>query len=129
MPHLSACGATGVIDSKLYVTTACNGYSGYANYLDVYDPATNAWTNLPGSASAHSAPAIGAINGKLYVAGGLDGSGNLTNVVEVYDPATNSWTTLAHMPIAVRAQPASLSRDSSTSSVAITEPTWLLCRH
>src|ERR1700676_701899 len=96
MPHLSACCATGVIDSKLYVTTACNGYNGYANYLDVYDPATNAWMSLPGSASAHSAPAIGAINGKLYVAGGLDANGNLTNMLEVYDPAANRWTTLAH---------------------------------
>src|SRR5260370_39228049 len=36
MPHLSACGATGVIDSKLYVTTARNGNSGYPNYLDLY---------------------------------------------------------------------------------------------
>src|SRR3979490_1800796 len=55
MSHLSACGATGVINSRLYVTTACNGYSGYANYLDVYDPAANAWTSLPGSDSATSA--------------------------------------------------------------------------
>src|ERR1700682_988158 len=52
MPHLSACGATGVIDSKLYVTTACNGYNGYSNYLDVYDPATHAWTSLNGAESA-----------------------------------------------------------------------------
>ncbi len=27
MSHLSACGGTGVIDSKLYVITACNGYA------------------------------------------------------------------------------------------------------
>jgi len=52
----------------------------------------NAWISLPGSASAHAAPAIGVINGKLYVAGGLNGSGELTNVLEVYDPAANSWT-------------------------------------
>jgi N-acetylneuraminic acid mutarotase len=51
MPHLSACGGTGVINSKFYVTTACNGFSGYANYLDVYDPVANSWTSLPGSAS------------------------------------------------------------------------------
>src|ERR1700682_4856789 len=44
MSHWSACGATGVIDSKLYVTTACNGYSGYANYLEEYDPAAHGWT-------------------------------------------------------------------------------------
>jgi N-acetylneuraminic acid mutarotase len=101
MSHLSACGGTAVIDSKLYVTTACNGYSGYANYLDVYDPAANAWTGLPGSAIPHAAPAIGAINGKLYVAGGLDGGGAVNGTVEVYDPATSSWTMLAHMPTAV----------------------------
>jgi len=75
MSHLSACGASGVINSKLYVTTACNGYSGYANYLDVYDPVANAWTSLPGSASAHAGAAAGVINGKLYVAGGLNYSG------------------------------------------------------
>jgi N-acetylneuraminic acid mutarotase len=101
MSHLTACGATGVIDSKLYVTTACNGYNGYSNYLDVYDPVANAWTSLAGSASAHAAPALAAINGKLYVAGGLDGNGNLTKVLEVFNPATNAWTTLAPMPTAV----------------------------
>ena len=42
IPHFSACGGTGVINSKLYVTTACNGYSGYSNYLDVFD-----WCQTP----------------------------------------------------------------------------------
>jgi len=98
MPHLSACGATGVIDGKLYVTTACNGFSGYTSLLDVYDPGTDSWTSLANSASPHSQPAAGVINDKLYVAGGLRGDGNVTNLLEVFDPATNQWATLAPMP-------------------------------
>jgi N-acetylneuraminic acid mutarotase len=101
MSHLSACGATGVINSKLYVTTACNGYSGYANYLDVYDPVANTWTSLPGSANAHGAPAFGVINGKLYVAGGVNGTGAIGKTTEVYDPVAATWTTLAPMKTAV----------------------------
>ena len=102
MSHLSACGATGVINSKLYVTTACNGYSGYSNYLDVYDPVANAWTSLPGSAGAHGSPAFGVINDLLYVAGGTNAGGGVSNVLEVYNPATNAWKTLAPMPAAVQ---------------------------
>src|SRR5689334_2983818 len=33
LPTLSACGASGVIGNKLYVTTACDGNSGYRNFL------------------------------------------------------------------------------------------------
>jgi kelch-like protein 2/3 len=108
MSHLSACGATGVINSKLYVTTACNGYSNppYDNFLDVYDPVANTWTSLAGSASAHGSPAFGVINDKLYVAGGQDGI-SVTNALEVYDPATSTWTNLAPMPTAVQ-NPASV---------------------
>ncbi|HVR08484.1 MAG TPA: kelch repeat-containing protein [Thermoanaerobaculia bacterium] len=98
MPHLSACGASGVIDGKLYVTTACNGYSGYTNFLDVYDPSADAWTSLSGSATPHSQPAAGVINGKLYVAGGLQADGSVGNGLEVYDPAGDHWTTRAPMP-------------------------------
>lgn len=101
MSHLSGAGATGVINSQLYVTTPENGYNGYYNLLDVYDPLTATWTSLTQSASAHADPAYGVINDQLYVAGGVDGSSAVTNVLEVYNPATNSWTTLAPMKTAV----------------------------
>jgi N-acetylneuraminic acid mutarotase len=77
MLQLSGCGATGVINGKLYVTTPCNGFSGYFNILDVYDPVADTWTNLAGSAEAHGNPAFGVINGKLYVAGGEGTSGSI----------------------------------------------------
>src|ERR1051326_2105885 len=59
MPVLSAQGACGAINNKLYVTTAADGNSGYRNYLHVYDPAANTWTALPGSAHAHASPGYG----------------------------------------------------------------------
>ncbi|MFH0887796.1 MAG: kelch repeat-containing protein [Planctomycetota bacterium] len=100
MPFLSAGGANGVINGKLYVTTPDNGYSGYYNFLHVWDPANNTWTQLANSAIAHDSPAYGVINGKFYVVGGIDGSGNRTARLETYDPANNTWSTLAPMPTA-----------------------------
>jgi N-acetylneuraminic acid mutarotase len=100
LPTLSACGATGAINGKLYVTTACDGYSGYRNLLHAYDPTTNAWSGLASSPSAHAGPAAGVIDGKFYLAGGADGAGNLTAQLDVYDPTTNSWTTRSPLPVA-----------------------------
>src|SRR6185295_15265024 len=102
MPVLSACGATGVINGKLYVATPCDGFSGYRNFLHEWDPATNSWTAKANSSSAHSNPAFGVINGKLYVAGGANNAG-YSNMLEAYDPVSNTWATLAPMPTA-RAQ-------------------------
>ena len=99
MPTISACGAAGVIGTKIYVTTACDGNSGYRNYLRVYDPAANSWNSLASSAVAHSNPASAVIDGKLYVAGG-NSNGGYTNVLEVYDPVANSWSTKAALPTA-----------------------------
>ncbi|MDD3421678.1 MAG: S8 family serine peptidase, partial [Methanocellales archaeon] len=97
LPILSGNGATGVIGGKLYVTTPCDGYSGYRKFLHVYDPATNTWSQLASSPNAHADPAFGVINNKLYVAGGTGDSGVHANL-DVYDPATNTWTTKAPMP-------------------------------
>ena len=100
MPILSGCGGSGVIANKLYVTTACNGFSGYFSFLHVYDPATSIWTALASSAHAHGDPAVGVIGGKLYVAGGTNEASVTDKTLEVYDPGTNSWTTRASMAIA-----------------------------
>ena len=113
MSHLSACGVTGVINTKLYVTSPCNGFSGYFSLLDVYDPAANAWTSLPNSNTAHAAGASAVINGKLYVAGGFNGA--VTRVTEVYDPVANTWTKLAKMRTPVQA----------ASSVALDGRLWV----
>jgi len=101
MPILSACGATGVISGKLYVATACDGFSGYRSFLHVYDPATNAWTALASSPNSHANSAFGVIGGKLYVVGGYNATGSaITGILDVYDPVANTWTTKAPMPTA-----------------------------
>lgn len=108
MPGLSAQGITGVINGKLYVTTAAACATGYQNYLYSYDPVANSWAVLPSSPSAHANPAGGVINGKLYVAGGYNWVGGttavLSNQLDVYDPVANSWSTLASMPTALFTQ-------------------------
>lgn len=101
MPHLSGCGASGVIDSKLYVLTPCNGFSGVRSLFDVYDPLRNSWTSLKPAKGAFQNVAAAVVNGKLYLAGGQSTNGTLTGYTEVYDPAANAWTRLGDMPTPV----------------------------
>lgn len=101
MPTLSACGGSGVIGGKLYVTTSCNGSSGYFSLLHVYDPGLNTWTALANSPNAHGYPAVGVIGGKLYVVGGYNAAGTaVTGSLDIYDPVANTWTTGAALPTA-----------------------------
>ncbi len=99
MPILSGCSAAGVINRKLYVLTACDGYSGWRRFLHVYDPDTNSWAGRMEPPNTHVDPAAGVIDGNFYVVGGHNGT-NVTGIVDVYDPATNTWTTRAAMPTA-----------------------------
>lgn len=67
--------------------------------LEVYNPATNAWTYLADMPTPRSTATAGVIGGKLYVAGGKDsraGRGAM-NELEIYDPATDTWTEGADM--------------------------------
>jgi N-acetylneuraminic acid mutarotase len=100
MPLLSGDGACGVISNKLYVTTPDNGYSGYYNFLHVYDPVADAWTALAPSPDAHVGPGYGVIGGKFYVVGGYNASGEVFSQLDVYDPSSGAWTTKSPMPTA-----------------------------
>ena len=66
---------------------------------EVYDPATNTWSNvapLPESLDHIQAVEVG---GKIYYVGGLEGwPGPASAQVYIYDPATNSFTQGAPMP-------------------------------
>jgi aqualysin 1 len=102
MPIPSGCGASGVINGKLYVITGCRTTSTSLGVFHVYDPALNKWTTLKYPPHEHGYPAAGVIDGKFYVVGGLDAAGAVTASVDVYDPGTNTWTTRASMPTARR---------------------------
>jgi N-acetylneuraminic acid mutarotase len=63
---------------------------------EMYDPATNTWTERSPMPTSRDHAFSGVVNNKIYVIGGRIGAGNIpatTNidVVEEYDPATNLW--------------------------------------
>jgi N-acetylneuraminic acid mutarotase len=70
----------------------------------MYDPATNTWTNKSPMNVARNHAFGGVVNGKIYVIGGRIGAVHVTassntDVVEEYDPAKDLWSGLkARMP-------------------------------
>ena len=56
----------------------------------MYDPQSNAWTELASMGTARMVHASAAVGSKLYVFGG-SGAGEDLHTVEVYDPASDSW--------------------------------------
>jgi N-acetylneuraminic acid mutarotase len=85
--------AAAVIGGKLYLAGGVGSGNILSGVLEVYDPATNAWTTKAPMLTPRDRAGGAAINGLFYVTGGAGSSDNRT--VEVYDPASNSWATKA----------------------------------
>ena len=72
----------------------------------MYDPATNAWTNRSPMPTTRNHAFSGVVNGKIYVIGGRVGAVHVTassntDVVEEYDPAKDLWSGVkSRMPTA-----------------------------
>ena len=98
MPVLIGTGVSGVIEGKLYVMTAADGYEGRRNYLHVSDPELNSWDKLRNAPLPHNEGAAGVIDGKLYLVGGHDWKGNESGQLDVYDPPSDTWITRSPMP-------------------------------
>jgi N-acetylneuraminic acid mutarotase len=95
-PLLGHHHAAEVVGGKLYLIGGLSG--GSEGTVQIYDPATNAWTlGAPMSWSAGSL-CTAAIDGKIYAAGGITTGGFTVGNCAVYDPATDAWTALAQMP-------------------------------
>jgi N-acetylneuraminic acid mutarotase len=95
-PNFHVSGASGVLNSKLYVVGGSTP-SGIGRNLDIYDPATNKWTvgaALPAALTDITGVVVGA---KLYVLGGRGADGK-AGATYAYTPSTNSWSTRASMP-------------------------------
>lgn len=68
---------------------------GISDWLQIYDPATDAWTlGTPLPNPTWTPGAAAAIDGRIYVFGG---DGTLTRV-QIYNPSTDSWSFGAPMP-------------------------------
>ncbi|HEX6886145.1 MAG TPA: IPT/TIG domain-containing protein [Planctomycetota bacterium] len=97
-PFLGLYHAAEVIDGRLYLVGGLGG--GSEGRLQIYDPATDAWTtgaDLPWSGGAVATAVLG---GRLHAAGGYTPSG-VERRHACYDPATDTWHALAPMPLNV----------------------------
>ncbi len=100
MPTPRSSASAAVIDGKLYVVGGedkRHPSRPVYDVLEVYDPATDTWTQKASMPTRRAGPGTAAVDGKLYVFGGL--RVNLFfDVLEIYDPATDTWSTGSSMP-------------------------------
>jgi N-acetylneuraminic acid mutarotase len=87
--------AAEVVNGKLYLFGGLGSSSG--GKVQIYNPATNAWSTGAAMPFAAGSSASAVIGGKVYVAGGIVGSSTTTRAAR-YDPQTNTWTEIAPMP-------------------------------
>ena len=93
-PQVGHHHAAETLGGKLYLL---GGLKAGMGKVQIYNPATNAWSlgaDIPFAAGSGATAVIG---GKIYFAGGIVGA-STTDRAAVYDPATNLWTPLPAMP-------------------------------
>jgi N-acetylneuraminic acid mutarotase len=94
------------VDDKIYVmggvTAGVAGAVWNPAGIDMYDPATDAWTTRGNMRTPRSGVGACALNGKIYVISGVIGSVENAAVptVEAYDPALDTWVRKANLPAA-----------------------------
>jgi N-acetylneuraminic acid mutarotase len=96
--------SVGVINGKMFVAGGCisaDCEDGTTNALEVYDPASNTWSDAAPMPTARFGAAAGAIGGKLYVAGGTTACDPCTptTATEIYDAASDTWSAGAAIPV------------------------------
>lgn len=86
------------LEHRVYVLGGIDADRISSEVVEVYDPATDAWTEAASLPPTLHHPAAAAANGQLYVFGGYISAFTPTNRVFAYNPATNAWTEKASMP-------------------------------
>jgi N-acetylneuraminic acid mutarotase len=87
--------AAEVVGGKLYLIGGLDG--GSEGRVQIYDPATNSWSQGASMSWAAGSVSTAVIGGKIYAAGGIVSTFTVGNCA-VYDPVLNTWTALAPMP-------------------------------
>jgi N-acetylneuraminic acid mutarotase len=93
--HLAAVALGG----KLYVVGG--RWSGQGNFgtVEIYDAATNVWSQATDMPTARGGLTAAVVGGRIHVTGGEDlDSGDTFPAHEVYDPAANHWSVEAPLP-------------------------------
>jgi N-acetylneuraminic acid mutarotase len=100
-----------VVDDKIYVIGGAEpaplGVVKISANNYVYDPATDAWSEMASIPTPVTGYAAAVSDNKIYIISGgtLESAymGNTTDVVQVFDPKTNQWTNGAPIPTGVYA--------------------------
>ena len=92
-----------VLAGKIYAVGGQHGHDEgltTTSNLDVYDPATDAWTQLADMplAKSHVSGATFVFQGRILTLAGETANGVFTDEVAAYDPVTNSWKELTPFP-------------------------------
>lgn len=97
-PQMGCCAA--VLRKKLHVIGGCLNDGGASAAHQVYDPASNTWTQKAPLPDKAAWPAVAVWNDKIYIFGG-DRKGVYAEETArsfVYDPEKNAWTEIAPLP-------------------------------
>jgi N-acetylneuraminic acid mutarotase len=89
-------GQVGVLNEKIYAIISNQNFQlADTGYTDVYDPATNTWTEKTPIPTYIGYYFTAACQNKIYVMGDAN---NVPSLNEAYDPATDTWTAKTPMP-------------------------------
>jgi hypothetical protein len=94
---------TAVLDGRIYVVGGCTTgeCEPGTKATQVYDPATNAWSQAADYPILNGWFACGGLDDAVYCAGGSDpASGDESKATYAYDPGSDTWTPRADMPYA-----------------------------
>ena len=90
--------AVGVLGDQVIVAGGLRGGGAVSN-VSSYDPALDAWTELPDLPEALDHLVGGVVDGIFYTAGGRHGdTGSHISRVDAWDPAVGAWQSRAPMP-------------------------------
>ena len=67
-----------------------------SNVVEVYDPASDTWSEAPPIPTVHGGAEAHVLNGKIYVLATLSSVPNSS--IDIYDPTSNSWSTIIPQP-------------------------------
>ena len=87
------------VDGKVYVVGGFDASGQAVATVEVYDPATDSWTQRASLPSPLHHVNVAAVGSKLYVVGGLSGSSFTARGTTLeYDPGLDRWSSLTSMP-------------------------------
>jgi N-acetylneuraminic acid mutarotase len=102
MPTARGIGRAVVVQGKIYVIGGCVTFGTGMSVVEIYDPATDAWTTGPSMlVGNHDFIAAAYKDTWVYVCGGGNWSAPPIATVYVLNTVTNTWSSATGMPVAV----------------------------